>query len=535
MSENIIDTNAGEAGNLVREYMERAARARALGDNMLGLHLFLAAYGQASTPNEAPTGLGLSALKEAWALALKMKERSLCEYIFEKMEPSLSAAEVKSCSASLQGLALDKLSEYGISMKDLHDVSEAVAREMHADGSALPAGIHEITMFPGILGPSGIGAPSAMRPAHGTDELPDQIPPQPAALHEVNDGQPAKPAAEDSSAKAQSAPAASAKPDSAPLPASADAPFFQFGPQTIRYTDLAGYANAIREAKALGIGQERDPRYSRLVQDLNAAHGLAEPPALDPILISAPVREDASRFAYATVGELDLPLFRMFVEDNPHGLQALCMAAQANNDFKYDRRTGTFMGKGILLLEDVDLWEIPVIPESTDEGVNAFMAAQMSRGLREVYNFIRAAVDDPDVRVLVTCQSDGELAPFFLDLLEPFKEVAIEMPNPGERASIWMQLVNDHPSLNGISVAMLVKNSANMARYDIYMAVADVLDESYRDDLNNGKASPVKASRLFEKLAAYQPLDSEEYKTLEEAIISDFRSDLANIDELLNQ
>ena len=109
------------------------------------------------------------------------------------------------------------------------------------------------------------------------------------------------------------------------------------------------------------------------------------------------------------------------------------------------------------------------------------------------------------------------------------------MPNPGERASIWMQLVNDHPSLNGISVAMLVKNSANMARYDIYMAVADVLDDSYRDDLNNGKASPVKASRLFEKLAAYQPLDSEEYKTLEEAIISDFRSDLANIDELLNQ
>lgn len=526
MSENIIDMNAGEAGNLVREYMERAVRARALGDNMLGLHLFLAAYGQASSADAAPTGLGLSALKEAWALALKLKERSLCEYIFEKMEPSLSAAEVKSCSASLQGLALDKLQEYGITMKDLHDMSEAVAREMH-EGSALPAGIHEISMFPGVLGPSGIGNPAAMRVDRAaTDEMPDQIPPQPADVP----GEDEAVRAQQDGGSAHAHPAAPA-----PQPAAADAPFLQFGPQTLRYTDLAGYANAIREAKALGIGQERDPRYSRLVQDLNAAHGLAEPPALDPILISAPVREDAARFAYATVGELDLPLFRMFVEDNPHGLQALCMAAQANNDFKFDRRTGSFVGKGILLLEDVDLWEIPVIPEPTDEGVNAFMAAQMSRGLREVYNFIRAAVDDPDVRVLVTCQSDGELSPFFLDLLEPFKEVAIDMPNPGERASIWMQLVNDHPSLSGISVAMLVKNSANMARYDIYMAVADVLDESYRDDLNNGKASPVKASRLFEKLAAYQPLDSEEYRTLEEAIISDFRSDLANIDELLNQ
>lgn len=522
MSENTFDMNAGEAGNLVREYMERAARARALGDNMLGLHLFLAAYGQAGTTDGAPSGLGLSALKEAWALALKLKERSLAEYIFEKMEPSLTAAEIKSCSASLQGLALDKLQQYGITMKDLEDVSEAVAREIRGDGSAVPAGIHEITMFPGILGPSGLPGSGAVRigvkPAG--EGVPDRIP-------------------EDTpQAPAQNVPAqgrTEASAPAAPAPATPDEPFLEFRMQGLRYTDLAGYANAIREAKALGIGQERDPRYSRLVQDLNAAHGLSEPPALDPILISAPVREDASRFAFATVGELDLPLFRMYVEDNPHGLQALCMAAQATNDFKFDRRTGVFSGRGILLLEDVDLWEIPVIPESTDEGFNQFMAAQLSRGLREVYNFIRAAVEDPNVRVLVTCQSDSQLSPFFLDLLEPFKEVAIEMPNPGERASIWMQLVNDHPSLSGISVAMLVKNSANMARYDIYMAVADVLDESYRDDLNNGKASPVKASRLFEKLAAYQPLDSEEYRTLEEAIISDFRSDLANIDELLNQ
>ena len=93
--------------------------------------------------------------------------------------------------------------------------------------------------------------------------------------------------------------------------------------------------------------------------------------------------------------------------------------------------------------------------------------------------------------------------------------------------------MNEHPSLKGISVAMLVKNSANMARYDIAMAVADTLDESYLDDLKGGRPRPVRPARLFEKLAAYQPLDSEEYRTLEEAIVSDFRSELSHIDDIL--
>ena len=44
---------------------------------------------------------------------------------------------------------------------------------------------------------------------------------------------------------------------------------------------------------------------------------------------------------------------------------------------------------------------------------------------------------------------------------------------------------------------------------------------------------PVTRENLFEKLAAYQPLDSEEYLALEEAVVKDFRADLEHIDDLL--
>ena len=123
MSES-FDQNANESSGLVHEYMERAARARSLGDSRLGLHLFLAAYGEAAKSDAMPTGEGLSALKEAWALALELKERSLAEYIFEKMEPALSAAESKACSERLQGLTLAKLEEYAPVGDDLFYYSQ---------------------------------------------------------------------------------------------------------------------------------------------------------------------------------------------------------------------------------------------------------------------------------------------------------------------------------------------------------------------------------------------------------------------------
>ncbi len=468
----------------VDELMARAARARATGDKLLGLHLFLAAYGQSLDTEKKPSVRGISALKEAWALALQLKERSLAEYIFERLEPQLTPDEAKACAESLQNLALDKLEQFGISRKDLEDVSEMIAQELHNG----PAGQH------GAVKSVTIEATATAKP--GEDGVDKKI-----VL--------------------------------AKFPAT-QAPEMEFRPDTMRYEDLAGYANAIRQAKALGIGEAKDPGYNTLIQELNAGHGLSEPPALDPIIIVSPAREDAARFAFATAGELDLPVFRMYVEDNPQGLQALCLASLPDNSFTYDRKNGQFTGKGIVFLEDVDLWEVPEFPAMPEEGMNPFIMAQISKSVREVYNFLRTAVEDPNVTVLATAENPRNIVPFFAMLLHPYRTVEIDMPSAGERASIWMQLVANHPSLSSMNVPTLVKNSAHMARYDIYMAVADALEEAYRSDLNRGGYHPVKASRLYEKLAAFQPLDSDEYKTLEDAIVSDFRHELANLDDLLD-
>ena len=44
---------------------------------------------------------------------------------------------------------------------------------------------------------------------------------------------------------------------------------------------------------------------------------------------------------------------------------------------------------------------------------------------------------------------------------------------------------------------------------------------------------PVTRDNLFDKLAAYQPLDSREYRELEEAVVSDFRRDMAELEEFV--
>ena len=43
----------------------------------------------------------------------------------------------------------------------------------------------------------------------------------------------------------------------------------------------------------------------------------------------------------------------------------------------------------------------------------------------------------------------------------------------------------------------------------------------------------MNTDNLFDKLAAYQPLDSPEYKALEQAVVDDFRRELDHLDDLL--
>ena len=64
--------------------------------------------------------------------------------------------------------------------------------------------------------------------------------------------------------------------------------------------------------------------------------------------------------------------------------------------------------------------------------------------------------------------------------------------------------------------------SANLPRYDIYMAAREAIEEAYKQGLVERRYIPVSRENLFDKLAAYQPLDSAEYAELERLVVSDF-------------
>ena len=65
------------------------------------------------------------------------------------------------------------------------------------------------------------------------------------------------------------------------------------------------------------------------------------------------------------------------------------------------------------------------------------------------------------------------------------------------------------------------------------MAAREAIEEAYKIGLMTRRYHPVSRDNIFDKLAAYQPLDSSEYTELEDEVVRDFQSDLNHIDDLL--
>ena len=63
--------------------------------------------------------------------------------------------------------------------------------------------------------------------------------------------------------------------------------------------------------------------------------------------------------------------------------------------------------------------------------------------------------------------------------------------------------------------------------------LAAALEEAYKQGLVERRYQPVTRDNLFDKLAAYQPLDSAEYAELENAVIADFSASLGDLEDLL--
>ena len=72
-----------------------------------------------------------------------------------------------------------------------------------------------------------------------------------------------------------------------------------------------------------------------------------------------------------------------------------------------------------------------------------------------------------------------------------------------------------------------------MSRYDIEVAVHEALEDAYRLGMQKGEYIPLSIVNIVERLADHQPLDSTEYKKLEDVATEDFKKELENIDDIL--
>jgi len=506
----------------VADYLRRAVAACAAGDAVLGMHLYLAAFEEAATAAGAPCEDALAGLKQAWALACQHKERSLAEYIFEKMEPYLTADETAACADQLQGLALDRLEEFGLSRDDLEDMTQMIAQDVMGLDARIVK-VEHIVDAPLKGAGRTLGAVArALAEDRRKEADGDASAPAEAAGETPQAEDAARPADPQTAEGALALLARAAGEAGVAVEPAAE---------SLTYANLAGYGSTIRLMRDFGVGLQDDADFQELVELLNRRHGLDGMPAADAMLFRSPAREDANRFIAATLGELGLPCIRMHMEENLQGMPVLCVMAQAEDAPRLATLRNAFEGGGVLVLEDIDLWGAPL--GDYGEEADSFLMMQLSRGAREALTLIRSAVENPDVRVLASASSAADIDEYFQELLEGAVIIDIDYPTPEERVDIWMDIAREHPSLRGVNRSDLVRLSANMPRYDIYMAAREAVEEAYKTGLMMRRYQPVTRDNLFDKLAAYQPLDSREYRELEEAVVSDFRRDMAELEEFV--
>lgn len=537
-------------------YLRRAVKACAAGDEELGLHLYLAAYEKGTRENGGADADAAFALRKAWVLAVKLKERSLAEYIFEKLEPLMDPNELAVCAGQLQSMALEKLEEFGLSREELQEMTDMISQDfLGLGGPARLMKVEHLTLPSASAAkrPAKPAAPSAepkpdadaaSTPEAASDAAPPVHDDAPAASAEASSDAAEEPVESASASEPPADPAEAdgsaalvtldAQPDDAAgkMAAEADESAVISSLENITYKDLAGFDRTIKTMRDFGIGMQDDPEFQGLVTLLNYRHGLERMPAADSFLFRSPAREDAHRFMTATLGEIGLPAIRMHMEENLQGAPVLCVMAQADNHPRLNSARNAFEGPGVLMLEDLDLWEAPVV--DADDDLGGFVYATLSRGAREAINLIRSAVENPDVFVIASASDGRAIDGFFYDLLEPLTVVDIDYPDEDERRAIWLDILHDHPSMRGINLDDLVEFSAGMPRYDLYMAAREAIEDAYKTSLMHRNYVPVTTDNLFEKLAAYQPLDSKEYHALENAVVREFSRGLdGSIDDLL--
>ncbi len=493
--------------NSSQAYLKRAALAVEQGDNILGIHLYLAAYERALSENLVPSEEVLKGMGRAWNLALRTKQRSLAEYIFEKLEPYWDPDEVTEHADELQRLAFDKLEEYGFDREAIEDMADMVNQDL-------------LDAAPDVL-----------------CEFQENEPPAPAS----DSGPASQPAPESEAPKNE--PAAEAGQIQLPNLPGLSAFLGQFVPsntesapeQRLDYRNLVGFDGVIRTMSEMGIGRSRDPEFAQFIEMLNRRHGLSSMPGVGTLMFSCPAREDANYFMVATAGELDMPAVRMRLDHNAQGQVVLCV--MASPDFKPRlqglQRTG-FDEPTTVILEDLDLWDFPTVDTSTPEAaVQGLIQMQLSRGAREALALIQTALDSPEATVLISAAEPKDIDPFFWELIGPYRMIDVDLPNEAERRAIWREVQSQHPSARGLDVSRMVEFSRTLSRFEILMVANEAVEEAYRNSIAKERFCAVESDDVMSRLASFQPLDSSEYRTMEDIAVAELRRETSDFDDLL--
>ena len=571
--------------NSSQAYLQRAASAVEEGDIVLGIHLYLAAYERALRENRIPSEAVLEGMTKAWDLAIRAKQRSLAEYIFEKLEAFWTPEEMARHAQELQELAFDKLEEYGLDRSLVEDMADMVSQDLMdatddvlyrydgevVDNTALPlkrsakngqpsskaendklneaskkgsisSGVEQKTANPSSQNnpsddPASVSKekdPAALNSAALTSSSSEE---RSGGVHNEDNAGVDKGALEIESAVIPSdSPLAAAFAQLTNLATGAASKETQEAPQQqFNYRNLVGFDKAIASMAKLGVGLAKDPEFAQFLEMLNFRHGMPGMPGLGTLIFRSPAREDANCFMVATVGELGLPAVRMRLDRNAMGQVVLCVMASPNFKARLSgvSRSG-FDSPTVVVLEDLDLWDLPFFDGSFDD-VQSLLTIQLSRGAREALALVQAALTSPEATVLISASEPSEIDPFFWDLIGDHRFVDIDLPDEDERRKIWLSEQSQHPSMRGLNRGQLVDFSRGLSRFEIYAISNESVEEAYRESVAQNTFCAVETDKVLMRLSNFQPLESEEYKRMEDLAVDHFRKELANIDDLLEE
>lgn len=556
--------------NSSQAYLQRAASAVEDGDIILGIHLYMAAYERALRENRIPNEAVLEGMSKAWDLALRAKQRSLAEYIFEKLEPFWSPEEMAAHAEELQKLAFDKLEEFGLDRSLVEDVADMVSQDLMdssedvlyrfdgdvAQNSGLPLkGVKQSDQN------ASKGSTEHSEVQDASEDVQHHFEPHnegsahdsnPASsdLKEalVSHGQGSKNTESDNSSSRETPSAeihSTVVPPDSPLAAAfAQLSSLAFGGQSeetqevaqqkFDYRNLVGFDKAIKYMAKLGVGRGNDPEFAQFLEMLNFRHGLPGMPGLGTLVFRSPAREDANCFMVATVGELGLPAIRMRLDRNAMGQVVLCVMASPNFKARLSGVSrGGFESPTVVVLEDLDLWDLPFLDGSDD--IQSLLSIQLSRGAREALALVQAALTSPEATVLISASDPSEIDPFFWDLIGQHRVVDIDFPDEAERREIWRSEQSQHPSMRGLNVGQLVDFSRTLSRFEIYAISNEAVEEAYRKSVERNTFCAVETGDILMRLSNFMPLESEEYQQVEDLAVESFRRELSNLDDLLKE